>query len=211
VTDEQSPSLDLKAHYSELYRRFGPSHQAVQWSSRETQERRFDVLCELIAPQDSVIDLGSGLGDLLGYLRREKGFNGRYLGLDVVPDFVAHASRVHAADPSASFAELDVAREPLPSGYDVVVASGIFNNRMPDNWGFLTASVQKMFAVARKAAAFNVLSSYVDYQDAGLYYCDPLRLFDHLKRHGASRLTLRHDYLVKPDRIPFEFSLYLFK
>ena len=211
MTELESPPADLKAHYSELYRRFGPSHQAVQWSSRETQERRFDILCDLIAPGDSVLDLGCGLGDLLGYLRREKGFGGRYLGLDVVPDFVKHGSLAYAADAGASFAELDVTREPLPGGYDVVVASGIFNNRSADNWEFLTATVEKMHACARRAVAFNALSTYVDYEDADLYYCDPLRLFDHLKRHIAKKVTLRHDYLVKPNSIPFEFSLYLFK
>jgi SAM-dependent methyltransferase len=211
VTSSESVVVDLKAHYSELYRRHGASHEAVQWSSRETQERRFDVLCDVIGPEDSVIDLGSGLGDLLGYLRREKGFEGRYVGLDVVPGFVEHARRAYAADSRASFAELDMMREPLPAGYDIVVASGIFNNRTSDNWGFLTGSVEKMFAAANKAVAFNALSTYVDYEDAGLYYCDPLRLFDHLKRHVAKKATLRHDYLVKPNSIPFEFSVYLFK
>jgi len=76
---------------------------------------------------------------------------------------------------------------------------------------FLTSSVEKMFSAARKAVAFNALSTYVDYEDEGLYYCDPLRLFDHLKRHVAKKATLRHDYLVKPNSIPFEFSVYLFK
>ena len=211
MTQLGSPPSDLKAHYSELYRRFGASHQAVQWSSRATQERRFDILCDLLAPEDSLLDLGSGLGDLLGYLRREKGFSGQYLGLDVVPGFVEHARNAYAADGRASFAELDVTREPLPTGYDLVVASGIFNNQSADNWGFLTTGVAKMFGAAGRAVAFNALSSYVDYEDAGLYYCDPLRLFDHLKRHVAPKVTLRHDYLVKPNSIPFEFSMYLFK
>ena len=201
----------LKAHYGELYRRFGASPQAVQWSSRETQERRFDVLCDVIGQGDSVIDLGSGLGDLLGYLRRAKGFSGRYLGLDFVPGFVEHARQTYAADESASFAEFDVTRETLPDGGDVIVASGIFNNETEDNWGFLTSTLERMFAAARKVVAFNALSTYVDYRDAGLYYCDPLRLFDHVQRHVAPLVSLRHDYRVKPSSIPFEFSMYLFK
>ena len=92
----------LKAHYDELYRRYGASHQAVQWSSRETQERRFEVLCDVIEPADSVIDVGCGLGDLLGYLRQRKGFTGRYLGLDFVPGFVEHE------DPPAAVGKREV-------------------------------------------------------------------------------------------------------
>lgn len=201
----------LKAHYGELYRRHGATHQAVQWSSRETQERRFEVLCDVIAPGDSVIDLGCGLGDLLGYLRRHKGFQGRYLGLDFVPEFVAHGRQAYPADRAASFAELDITRDALPADYDVVVTSGMFNNRTDDNWGFLLQAVGTMFGAAKKAVAFNVMSSYVDFEDPALFYCDPLRLFDQLKREVCPLVTLRHDYRVKPESVPFEFSVYLFK
>lgn len=208
---EVEPIGDLKEHYTSLLQRFGPDHRAVQWSSRETQERRFEVLCELVESRDSVLDLGCGLGDLLGYLRTRRGFRGRYLGLDLVTGFVEHARSVHAQDPDASFLEHDVRQTALPRGYDVVVASGIFNNRLRDNWDFLIATVRAMFEAAGKGVAFNALSTYVDYQDAGLYYCDPLALFDYVKRHLADRASLRHDYRVKPGCIPFEFSLYLLK
>ena len=201
----------LKAHYDQLYQRFGASHQAVQWSSRETQERRFDILCDVIGPNDSVIDLGSGLGDLLRYLRRARGFAGRYLGLDFVPGFVAHSRKAYTDDPAASFAEFDVLSQPLPTDYDVIVTSGIFNNTIDDNWGFLTSTVARMFEAARQRVALNALSTYVDYQDSGLYYCDPLKIFDHLKRHVTPLVTLRHDYRVKPESVPFEFSVYLQK
>jgi cyclopropane fatty-acyl-phospholipid synthase-like methyltransferase len=201
----------LKAHYGELYRRYGASHQAVQWSSRETQERRFDVLCDVIGAGDSLIDLGCGLGDLLGYLRQSRGFYGRYLGLDFVPEFVQHARQSYRSDGAASFAELDISKDALPGGYDVIVTSGMFNNRIDDNWSFLLQTVQRMFGAAKKAAAFNAMSSYVDYEDPALFYCDPLRLFDQLKRQVSPLLTLRHDYRVKPESVPFEFSVYLFK
>jgi cyclopropane fatty-acyl-phospholipid synthase-like methyltransferase len=201
----------LKAHYGELYRRYGATHQAVQWSSRETQERRFEVLCDVLAPGDSVIDLGCGLGDLLGYLRQRKGFQGRYLGLDFVPEFVTHAQKAYACDRAASFAELDITREALPGDYDVILTSGMFNNRTDDNWGFLLETVQAMFGAAKKAAAFNVMSSYVDFEDPALFYCDPLKLFDQLKRQVGPLITLRHDYRVKPESVPFEFSVYLRK
>src|SRR5690606_722355 len=102
-------------------------------------------------------------------------------------------------------------REPLPGGYDVVVTSGMFNNRTDDNWGFLLKTVRAMFGAAEKAAAFNVMSSYVDFEDPALFYCDPLRLFDRLKRGPRPLVRLRHAPGVQPDRVPFEFSVYLRK
>jgi SAM-dependent methyltransferase len=204
-----STAPGLKQHYAELYQRYGASHEAVQWSSRETQERRFEVLCDVIGPNDSVIDLGAGLGDLLAYLRKKRHFTGKYQGFDFVPGFVTHARDRYASDAKASFAELDITREDLPTGYDVIVTSGMFNNELEDNWGFLTATIARMYRAAAKVVAFNAMSTYVDYQDSGLYYCDPLRLFDHVKRELTPLVTLRHDYRVKPDRPPFEFAMYL--
>jgi SAM-dependent methyltransferase len=204
-------SLTIKAHYQGLFARHGAGHQAVQYSSRETQEARFSVLAEIIGQQDRVIDLGCGLGDLLAWLRRERGFAGEYLGLDLVPEFVAHARQDFSRDPKASFREFDVAREELPAEHDVVVQSGMFNNQMSDNWGFMTRTLQKMYRATRSRVAFNALSTYVDYQAPGLFYADPLLVFDFCRRQLGARVDLRHAYQIKRDIIPFEFTMYLFK
>ena len=205
------PSHSSKAHYQKLFSEHGAGHQAVQWSSRETQHERFSVLAEVVGPTDRIIDLGCGLGELLTWLRRERNFTGRYLGLDLVPEFVNHARERFASDPLASFAEFDVARQALPSDYDVVLLSGMFNNQMHDNWGFLTDTLEKMYRATRARVAFNALSTYVDYQSPGLFYADPLRVFDHCRRQLGARVDLRHAYQIKKDTIPFEFTMLLFK
>ncbi|HKO90489.1 MAG TPA: class I SAM-dependent methyltransferase, partial [Polyangiaceae bacterium] len=97
------PSRGIKAHYQKLFSEHGAGHQAVQWSSRETQHERFQVLSELVRPTDRIIDLGCGLGELLTWLRRERSFGGDYLGLDLVPEFVNHAREHFAGDARASF------------------------------------------------------------------------------------------------------------
>jgi SAM-dependent methyltransferase len=207
----QSASRAIRAHYQQLFAQHGAGHQAVQWSSRETQHERFSVLAALVGEQDRVIDVGCGLGELLGWLRRERGFRGDYLGLDLVPEFVRHASQAHAGDTQATFREFDITMDALPVEHDVVLLSGMFNNQMPDNWGFLTRSVEKMYAAARARVGFNALSTYVDYQASNLYYADPLRVFDYCRRQLGARVDLRHAYQVKPGTIPFEFTIHLFK
>jgi len=205
------PSRSIKAHYQRLFSEHGAGHQAVQWSSRETQQERFSVLSELVGPTDRVIDLGCGLGELLSWLRQERRFTGEYLGLDLVPEFIHHARERFASDPLASFREFDVASEPLPADYDVVLLSGMFNNQMSDNWGFLTGTLEKMFRATRARVAFNALSTYVDYQSPGLFYADPLRVFDFCRQKLGARVDLRHAYQIKKGTIPFEFTMYLFK
>lgn len=204
-----SATPGLLAHYQGLLKQFGPDHRAVQWSSSESQEARFAILREYIEPSASVVDVGSGLGDLLSSLR-QSGYRGQYRGLDLVPEFVEHARQRHCLDTDARFQVFDALTESIPEA-DLVVASGLFNNRMGDNWGFLVTVLANMFRSAQRAVVFNAMSSYVDYEDPHLYYVDPLRIFDHAKRHFSRRVVLRHDYVVKTGSMPFEFALVIMK
>lgn len=202
---------DLKAHYTKLLALHGPSPQAVQWSSSETQLARFDVLLQDLQSQDRIIDLGCGLGKLLSHLRETRGHSSDYLGLDFVPEFIEFATQHNIHDKQAAFKAFNVLSDDIPTGYDYIVQSGMFNNLMEDNWGFITQTLQKMYAATNRMIVFNALSTYVDYQDEGLYYTDPLKLFDYCKRHIGAKVCLRHDYLVKENSIPFEFTISISK
>jgi SAM-dependent methyltransferase len=199
----------LRAHYQGLLEQYGPDHRAVQWSSGASQEARFSILSEYARAARTVVDVGSGLGDLLSHLRKN-GYSGHYRGLELVPEFVALSTERHANDHQARFEVFDAIASPIP-GAEVVVASGLFNNRLEDNWGFLVRVLGNMFQAATKAIVFNAMSSYVDYQDPHLYYVDPLALFDYAKRQLSRRVVLRHDYVVKANSMPFEFTLVIYK
>ncbi len=56
-----------------------------------------------------------------------------------------------------------------------------------------------------------MMSTYVDYQDPGLFYEDPCLVFDFVKRNLTPFVVLKHDYRIKPDVIPFEFIIYAYK
>lgn len=198
----------IREHYRALYADHGDAPAAVQYSSRASQHRRFEVLCEIVPELTSVLDVGCGLGHLLEHLL-ERGFVGHYAGVDFVEEFVAANRRRFG--PPHRFAVADVFSDPLPEGYDLVLLSGVFNNRVADNEARIQRMVQRMFDVCRVGVAFNALSTYVDYRDEGLHYTDPLALFDHVKRTVTPKVVLRHDYLVKPDSIPFEFTMYLYR
>ncbi|MGQ0553985.1 MAG: class I SAM-dependent methyltransferase [Planctomycetota bacterium] len=200
---------DLKAHYRSLYQLHGDSHDALQWSSAASQERRFERLVAHIGPTESVVDVGCGFGDLLRHLCEARGFRGHYLGLDFVEEFLRTGR--HDARATSEYRLLDVTREELPAGHDWYVASGIFNNAVADNAGLLRNVVGKMFAAARQGVSFNALSTHVDYQAEGLHYYDPAALFDLCKRELTPYVSLDHAYEVKPGVIPFEFTLHLRK
>lgn len=202
-----SPLLN---HYQQLFSEYGDCAQSVQWADQNSQSRRFQVLSEVAHNLGSVVDLGCGLGHFREYLRA-KGFTGPYLGLDFVPEFVEYGNNKYASDPLTSFRQMDLLTGEFPKGFDTYVICGVFNNKMPNNFEFMQAVIAKAFAAAHQQVAFNAMSSYVDFEVPELYYTDPCALFDYCKRNLTRRVSLRHEYLVRDDRPPFEYSVYLYK
>lgn len=200
----------IKKHYESLYELHGRDHNAVQYSSGSSQVRRFEVLLDMFDSADSIADIGCGLGDLLPLIRSR--FNNvRYYGYDFVQSFLDDANRRFAQDHEAIFSPLDITQDDITTRADYVLLSGMLNNTMPDNQYFTEVTLKKMWAACNRGIAFNALSTYVDYYDSGLYYHNPLALFDFCKNNLSKYVTLRHDYDVKDKSIPFEFTIYVYK
>jgi SAM-dependent methyltransferase len=198
----------LGRHYSRLIEERGDTPQGVQWSDQETQERRMAVLAEIAddLKAASVLDFGCGTGHFLSFLREHVRFSGQYVGYDLAAPMIARAREKF---PEVRFAQHDVLADGLPDDFDYIIANGVFNNLVEDNWGLMTAILRCLFPHARKGLAFNALSTYVDRFDANLFYVSPERVFRFCKEQLSPQVTLRHDYLIKPRVIPFEFSIYV--
>jgi SAM-dependent methyltransferase len=199
---------DLKAHYQTLYAQSGDSPASVQYPTHDSQVIRFSILSAKIDKSSNIIDLGCGLGDMLPYLR-QYGFTGKYLGCDFVPEFIELAKRKYRQDLRADFLEFNVLKDDLPDGFDYVLISGIFNNKIINNQDFIETALKKSISKAKVGVVFNALSDYVEYQDESLFYISPLTLFDYCKRNLTPYITLKHDYLTKPGGFPYEFTMTL--
>lgn len=202
------PDLEaLSKHYSELVRRHGDAPESAQYADRETQERRMAVLCEIGVAKDSkVLDFGCGTGQMLSFLQRSLGYEGEYVGYDISSEAVELARATH---PSGRFEVRNILEEAAEERFDYILVSGVFNNLISDNRGFFEAISRRLLAQAEIGYAFNMLSRYVDYLDGGLYYEDPMQAFRFCKEQLSPLVTLRHDYVVRPGSIPFEFTLYV--
>ena len=209
------PDNTLIAHYQVLLDHYGPGYRAVQWSSIDAQIRRFAVLSEVVEPSASVMDVGCGLGDLLSYLRDERRFVGRYLGLDFVPEFIEHASRQHAGDEQASFRVFDARYEGFPRGYDLILISGTFNNLITDpesHLEWMQTTLERAFSAAEIALAFNGLSTMVERDERELFYSDPGDMFSWCAARLTRKLSLRHDYNASPALdVPVDYTIFLYK
>ena len=202
--------MDIKSHYQKLFNKHGDSAESLQYTDRITQFKRYEILCQVANELNSVIDVGCGLAHLYEYLESQNN-KVKYFGLDFVDEFVAAASTKYKDNAYVNFQQFDISSDTIPKDYDYVVLSGVFNNKFENNKEFMLNGITKMFEACNKAIAFNAMSTYVDYQSDDLYYSNPLEIFEFCKLNLSKKVTLRHDYLVKDNSIPFEYCIYVYK
>jgi hypothetical protein len=71
--------------------------------------------------------------------------------------------------------------------------------------------VKSLFARCNSGLAFNLMSTHVDFRADNLFYEDPARAFDFVKREVSPFVTLCHDYLPKENSVPFEFAIFAYR
>lgn len=197
--------MDIKSHYKLLLAQHGDSPQATQYSDAETQELRFKYLLEIgDISNKTILDFGCGTAHLATFLR-SKGVDFDYIGVDIVPEFI-EISKKKFPEFRFGFYEnfSDVA-------VDYIFISGVFNNLVEDNRRFYQETIAKLFKTVNIGMAFNMMSSYVDYFDEGLFYEKPETVFSFIKREVTPLVTLRNDYRIKDSIPPFDFTMYLYK
>ena len=196
-------------HYQSLYEKYGENPKAVQWSSTESQKARFQLLNAITDELSSVIDYGCGLGAFYEFIKAKEP-NISYLGIDCVPEFVKFV-KVKTRFDTKSDASLSKKNNQIPLGYDYCIISGVFNNKLPNNWSSMKEILRNATNSVNKGVAFNGLSTYVDYQEKDLYYVNPEKVLRYCKEELKAFPVLRADYILTPNGFPYEFTIYIYK
>ncbi len=198
--------MDLANHYRDLFLKYGDTPEASQWRDRLTQEKRFEILCEIGNLEGaSILDLGCGTGHLASYLK-QKGLTFEYTGIDLVLEVLDAGRLKHPEHQFITPIELE-----QDAVFDYVLISGTFNNLIDDNRGFYQEKLRQYFKHARIGLAVNMLSQYVEYFDDGLFYEYPETVFKFAKTNLSQRVSIRNDYQLKPGVLPFEFTTYIYR
>ena len=188
-------------YYSALVRRYGHDPRACDYGRAESQQIKYRVLAEVM-PLDnsSVLDVGCGFADFAAFLRQR--FAGvRYTGIDLCPDMVDEAKRIHA---DLDLRVANIADVAIDRRFDVVMANGIFYLLGDQPVPIMRQIIERMFSLATKAVAFNSLSAWTRDHGHEEFYADPLQTIEFCKRL-TPWVVLRHDYH------PRYFTVYLYK
>ncbi len=123
------------SYYQRIAREHRGTTRQVGWGSEKSQGLRFAAIAHVLDGLLGerwrglrVVDFGCGRGDLLTYLRTERGFRGAYAGVDAIEESIADAKAAHTGDPAAAFVlrNYDGAGPLVDEPFDIVLANGPF-------------------------------------------------------------------------------------
>jgi len=184
----------IRSSHRDALKRHGYHPNALRWSSREIQERRFEILREAgLKPGQSLLDVGCGFGDLAIWLE-ERGCPLDYTGLDITPELLEEGRRRH---PRLRLLEGEIFDlDPAPRSFDWVMLSGALNDDLGDGGEHARRVIRRMFESCRLGIAFNLLDARhpgtAGRWDLQSFHPEEMRAF---VEGFAFRVQLRDDYL----------------
>lgn len=190
--------------YSEAYRNFGNSKEAVLWP-KGRQKERFDILTKPILNENfSILDFGCGLAHFKDYLA-EKYKHFEYTGVDIVEAFIQENVQNH---PDDTFVRMQSLQD-ITGEYDYSVVSGAFNLLYEEDyesqWRYIQNALTYLFDITKVCLSCNFMIDQVDYTQDGAYHQNAVELYMFVSKQLSRRLILDQSYM------PYEFTIHIFK
>jgi dTDP-4-amino-4,6-dideoxygalactose transaminase len=203
----------ILADYDAALAAYGDTAAGALWPNEAGRVARFDVMLDLLdrdASQPVVLcDLACGTGELVAQLRRRGMSHVTYRGIDRSDLALAHARRKF---PGETFIGLDITApgEDLRAlECDYLVICGLFTRKgavsSKEMWTFMEAVLGRVWPLARRGIAFNVMSTAVDWQRDDLFHAPMDAVAGLLHRLAGRRVTMRADYGL------YEYTAYALK
>lgn len=194
----------VRTRYKDRLSRYGYSPKSLGWDKGK-QDVRFEILTSQYDLEGKrVLDIGCGFGDLVTTLEK-KCSSFSYLGIDLVPELIEIAQKMHPQE-NCRFMALDFLDADIGETFDYAIASGTFNFKLEkgDNYEFVYSAMKKALDVCTDGLAFDFLSDKVDYTYEITFHYSPEKILS-LAYTFSRNVILRNDYM------PFEFSVFIFK
>lgn len=205
---DQTKNKNL-SRFADLFAKYGIDERSLG-STKHKNHFRYKRMLEMMNPQNgSLLDVGSGFGDLFAFLRQNRKYDAvKYHGVEFVPEFVEAAKELH---PGASFEQADFLRWETKGKFDFVFQCGCFFNLAPDeeekSYDYIDSFIRKVMSILADngVAAIHFLTDKVDYKTSELdFHVSPERILGIAYRYSR-RVLLDNGFF------PFEACLILYK
>jgi len=206
----------LRNHYESMFAQHGATARGVDWGSDADVILRYDKMLAVMEEASaaahsstegrvSLLDVGCGYGGLYAYAQRQ-GMDINYTGIDVVAEMISHA---RATLPDAHFDCRDVFESPLTETYDYVICNGILTQKLRASIremdSYAQAMIKRLFSLCRRGAAFNVMTSKVNFTVPNLYYKSPVEMLAFCMSEVTEKVKLDHAYRL------YDYTVYLYR
>jgi hypothetical protein len=201
----------IVSHYEDRLDKYGDSHLGVDWPNQADALTRYQVMLDVIRETNSskitLLDFGCGASHLYDYILANKISHIDYAGLDISEKFIQLSKKKH---PQISYYCLDILQPniELPK-FDYVVLNGVFTEKRElshgEMWEYVKQMILRVFQVAQKGIAFNVMSSYVDWERDDLFHLSIDKLADFLVKEVSRDFIIRNDYRL------YEYTTYVYR
>lgn len=189
--------------YNKRLDTFGVSEEALGWGPKGRSRLRYEILIsQWDFNNQAVLDFGCGFGNLYEYMIRRNITNLRYTGIDINERLITIAQEQHKGD--ATFITGNLLTEIFNDRVDYILASGVFNYKLENNFEFISSCFDKFNEISKKGFAVNFLSDKAAIQYESNCYSSPAQILE-LAYKYSKKVVLRNDYM------PYEFTIFVDK
>jgi ubiquinone/menaquinone biosynthesis C-methylase UbiE len=197
----------LLAYYQANFQKYGIHENSLGWTKGKQNIRFHQLTKPFSLSNRTILDIGCGFGDLLGFFKNQRINYKNYIGIDLIPEFVEVAqknwSSAHHQFILGNYLEIpDVVT-------DFTIASGIFGHRLyesqKEQYEHVTRVLEKAMATSSVGVSFDFISDKTDFSSSSKdFHASPEEI---LKiAYGLTR-----NVVLDNSALPFEFSITLFK
>jgi SAM-dependent methyltransferase len=202
----------MKKHYESTFQRHGPNSAGVDWGKDvEKAILRYKIMLAVLDSEPTkkvptLLDVGCGYGGLQIYAQ-QTGIKTQYTGIDVASNMIAWG-RDHVKP--AEFIEGDFLNTAFSeNSFDYIICNGILTQKLEssllDMDHYAKMLINKMYSLCKKAIAFNIMSTSVNYFSPNLYYKHPAEILTYCLSEISKKVKIDHSYGL------YEFTVYLYK
>ncbi len=200
---------EIVKHYEACLERHGDNHLGVDWPRKEDVIKRYRIMLELVRESKetiSLLDFGCGAAHLYDYIIERGLTKIDYSGFDISEKYIALCKNKH---PNTVFYCADILTNySVVPNFDYIVMNGVLTEKQSMSYEEMTAYYQsllkKVFPLARKGIAFNVMSKQVDWERNDLFHLPLDEMAAFVTKNFGRHFIVRNDYGL------YEYTVYLY-
>ena len=208
IKNSNNVSKTLRDHYSKKFTEFGPTAKGVDWGTEKNMILTYGKMLNVIeqgVETPTILDVGCGYGGLYLYAQ-EREIPLTYSGIDISENMIEYA-KINL--PGGQFFCGDIFDFESDVHFDYVVCNGILTQKLStsirDMDIFANQLIRKMFSIALRGIAFNIMTTKVNFMVDNLYYRNPIEMLAFCLTEITSKVRMDHAYPM------YEYTTYLYK